>query len=283
MVFEVVDSISLASGDANEDRCGHSGGQLAWVIDGATDVIETPLIGSGTDAAWFAEAVHRAISTAALMPPERIDDFPARICEAVAASFDRAAIRQPAGRHEYPSATTVIVRANCDRIDYVAVGDCALIAQANGHIHTVGLGGKEAGDRSTAKILVDFQEQNAHASPEEAKAHMWPKIRKRRAKINLPDGYGALSITPPPPKFVVTGSINVTPGDHILIASDGLTRLSELYQHYRPSELIDAAISRGLEAVVRELREIETADASCRTHPRIKATDDATGMLLKII
>ncbi|CFX00425.1 conserved protein of unknown function [Candidatus Filomicrobium marinum] len=283
MVFEVIDSISLASGEANEDRYGHCGGLMAWVIDGATDVIETPLIGSGTDAAWFAEAVHRTISTAALMPPEHLDDFPARICETVAAAFDRAITRQPTGRHEYPSATTMIIRANGDRVDYVAVGDCALIVQADENTHTVGLGGAEAGDRSTAKVVVSLQEQNATASHDEVKALIWPKIRKRRAKINLPDGYGALSITPPPPKFVATGSLDVTPGDHILIASDGLTRLSELYQRYKPNELIDAAITRGLEAIVRELREIEIADASCKSHPRVKATDDATGILLKII
>lgn len=283
MVFEVVDSISLASGEANEDRYGHCGGLLAWVIDGATDVIETPLIGRGTDAAWFAEAAHRAISTAALVPPEHLDDFPARICETVAAAFERAVTRQPVGRHEYPSATTMIVRANGDRVDYAAVGDCALIAHSNGNTYTVGLGGEEAGDRSTAKVVVSLQEQNATASPDEIKAHMWPKIRKRRAKINLSDGYGALSITPPPPKFVVTGSLKVAPGDHVLIASDGLTRLSELYHHYKPAELIDAAISSGLKTLVRELREIEIADAACRTYPRVKATDDATGLLLKII
>lgn len=284
MVFAVVDSISIASGEINEDRCGHHGGLLAWVIDGATDVLDQPLVGNGSDAAWFAEAAHNAMATMAGADHTsgHLRDLPARLCEAVAKKFARAAYRQPAGRHEHPSATALIVRAHDRRIEYVAVGDCALIARTGEMLHSVGLGGKEAGDRSTAQVLTSFQAQNGSASAEEAKAHMWPKILAQRAGINMPDGYGALSLTSPPAQFVVTGSFEVAPGDHVLIATDGLTRLIEIYQRYEPSLLLDAAIGRGLDCLVTELREVEIADGSCRIYPRVEATDDATALLLKI-
>lgn len=282
MAFAIIDSISLPSGEINEDRYGH-GGVLAWVIDGATDVLEQPLVGNGSDAAWFAEAAHRAMAATAFNPPEHLSDLPARLCEGIAAEFASNAYRQPAGRHEHPSATTLIVRARDGQIDYVAVGDCALIARSGGVLHAVGLGGQEAGDRSTAQVLTSFQAQNHSASPEDAKAHMWPKIRAQRAGINMPDGYGALSITSPPPQFVVSGSFQVTSGDHVLIASDGLTRLTEVYKRYEPPGLLEAAMERGLRAVVTELREVEAADATCRAYPRVKATDDATALLLKIV
>lgn len=285
MAFTVVDSISLASGEINEDRSGHHGGLLAWVIDGATDVLEQRLVGNGSDAAWFAEAAHNAMAmiAGADSPSDHLSDLPARLCEAVSEEFARAAFRQPAGRHEHPSATALIVRALDRRIEYVAIGDCALIARPGGVLHSVGLGGKEAGDRSTAQVLTSFQAQNGSASPDEAKAHMWPKILAQRARINMPDGYGALSLTSPPAQFVVSGSFEVSPGDHVLIATDGLTRLIEIYQRYEASQLLDAAIGRGLKSLIRELREVETADASCRTYPRVKATDDATALLLEII
>lgn len=282
MVFEVVDSISLASDANNEDRFGHEGGVLAWVIDGATDVLEEPLLGAGSDAAWFAEAAHGALAAVAHEPPADLADLPAQICLAVATRFQGAASRKPAGRHEHPSATAIIVRARDGRIEYVSVGDCALIARSETELHVVGLGGKEAGDRSTAQAVASFQAQNCTASPEDAKAHMWPKIRAQRARINMPDGYGALSLTAPPPQFVVTGGFESMTGGHVLIASDGLTRLTEIYRRYDPRQLLDAAIERGLQALVTELREIETADASCRAYPRVKATDDATAVLLRI-
>lgn len=283
MAFVILDSISLASGAINEDRHGHSAGMLAWVIDGATDVLEQPLVGDGSDAAWFAEAAHRALTVAALDPPDHLSDLPGLLCAAVAEEFARNAYRQPAGRHEHPSATTLILRVHDRRLDYVAVGDCALIARSGDTLHTVGLGGHEAGDRSTAQVLTTFQKQNHTASPDDAKAHMWPKIRAQRAGINRPDGYGALSITSPPAQFIVSGGFEVSPGDHVLIATDGLTRLSEVYRRHEPAQLFDTAISRGLHALVTELREIETADASCRNYPRVKATDDATALLLKMV
>src|SRR5688572_5837524 len=107
MVFEVVDSISVASGVDNEDRFGHSSGVWAWVIDGATDVLDEPLIGEGTDAAWFAEAAHRALTAAALRGPDKLCDLPAQICDEVATEFWNVGRRKPAGRHEHPSATAI--------------------------------------------------------------------------------------------------------------------------------------------------------------------------------
>lgn len=280
MVFEVVDRISLASDENNEDRFGHNS-DLAWVIDGATDVLEEPLLEGGSDAAWFAEASHRALT--GLNPPEDLASVPAQICEYVATDFQTSAKRKPSGRHEHPSATAIIVRPRGSRMDYVAVGDCALIARSGSHLHVVGLGGKEAGDRSTAQAVANFQAQNCGASPEDAKAHMWPKIRAQRARINMPDGYGALSLTAPLPQFIVSGGFETAVGDHVLIASDGLTRLVEIYRRYDAEQLLANAIHRGLAALVTELREIETADASCRAYPRVKATDDATAMLLRIV
>jgi len=283
MVFHVVDSISVPSDTINEDRFGHSNGCFAWVIDGATDVLEERLLEGGSDAAWFAEAAHRALRTAALHPPSKLCDLPGKICEVVATQFQSAARRKPAGGHEHPSATAIIVHAHDGRIDYAAVGDCALIASTGGGHIKVGLGGKEAGDRSTAEVVANFQAKNCEASPEDAKAYMWPRIRLQRARINQHDGYGALSLTPPPPHFVVSGGFEVAPGDHVLIASDGLTRLIEVYRRYEPETLLEAAVGKGLAALVAELRGIEMDDATCRAFPRVKARDDATGVLLRIL
>ena len=51
MPIDIIDIASQGSGAVNEDRTG-SAGTLAWVIDGATDLVETPLVGEHSDAAW---------------------------------------------------------------------------------------------------------------------------------------------------------------------------------------------------------------------------------------
>ena len=72
--FQLLDSVSVASGALNEDRIGQASG-LAWVIDGATDVAAERLLPGGSDAAWLAEAldaelrirVHQGLSLDALL------------------------------------------------------------------------------------------------------------------------------------------------------------------------------------------------------------------------
>lgn len=53
MPFVIIDCLSSASGRVNEDRAG-AANDLAWVIDGATDVVDRPLTGATTDADWIA-------------------------------------------------------------------------------------------------------------------------------------------------------------------------------------------------------------------------------------
>lgn len=124
--LRIVDTATLAAGQINEDRAGATG-TLAWVIDGATDVIDVPLTATHSDASWIAETLDRHLRGLALEPPAELVHLPAILAERLKAEFQRVARRQPAGRQEYPSAAGLIIRAEDGRLDYVAVGDCSLI------------------------------------------------------------------------------------------------------------------------------------------------------------
>jgi len=56
MTFAALDFETAASGEVNEDRAG-TAQDLAWVIDGATDVVETPLTSTLSDANWIANHI----------------------------------------------------------------------------------------------------------------------------------------------------------------------------------------------------------------------------------
>ena len=47
-------------------------------------------------------------------------------------------------------------------------------------------------------------------------------------------------------------------------------------------ELMQAALERGLAPLYAELRRIEDADPECLSHPRLKARDDATALLVRV-
>lgn len=59
-----------------------------------------------------------------------------------------------------------------------------------------------------------------------------PSIKAGRAAMNQPDGYGVFSITPTPPHFARNGQIVMLAGGHILLASDGLMRLVDVFRLY---------------------------------------------------
>lgn len=99
--------------------------------------------------------------------------------------------------------------------------------------------------------------------------------------MNMPEGYGVFSITPTPAHFIHAGTHALEPGAHVLLASDGLMRLVDVFQRYSAAELFDAITQRGVAELVAEVRAMEMEDADCIAFPRAKRHDDASGVLIR--
>jgi hypothetical protein len=274
-----IDIATLAANKVNEDRAGVAGG-LAWVIDGATDVIEAPLTTAATDASWIAETLDTLLrELAAALPPD-LADVPAILTRGLQSSFRQAARRQPIGRHEHPSAAGLIVRTNGTHLDYVAVGDCSLIVMTKAGVLRIGVSEKDAGDLWVADALRAFRARYPEAAADAALAHLWPKLGAARWAMNQRDGYGVFSLTPTPALFAKGGSQQIAAGGHALLASDGLMRLVDVFRRYSAEEFLFAGVDRGLSSLAAEVRALEEADPDCVHFPRAKRYDDATGVLL---
>lgn len=282
MPFEIVEFSSRASGQQNEDRVGHSTTH-AWVIDGATDMVTEPLVGKSSDAAWLAEEAQnllREIDGKAAWAS--LPHLPQQLNEKLAEKFRATCRREPENRWEHPSAAALIVRFGDRKLEWVSLGDCAMIAETPQGLKCIGVGGPDAGDRFIVDDLTRFNAEKRMTSDQERKDRMWPDLRdKRGERLNAPGGYPVLSITPPPQDLVANGEIEIADAGHALLATDGLMRLVEIFARYTPQELLEVAIANGIEQLLNEVRELELADAECLKHPRIKRSDDATGLLLK--
>jgi hypothetical protein len=68
----------------------------------------------------------------------------------------------------------------------------------------------------------------------------------------------------------------------VLLATDGFYALVEDYKHYGDRELIATAQTLGLGILARELRRIEDEDPEGERHPRMKKSDDATALLVRV-
>jgi hypothetical protein len=280
MPIVVVDCQTSGSGAVNEDHASVTL-DLAWVIDGATDVVEVPLTPAATDADWLAGRLDAALKDIATSVPADLTDLPSLTARRLASDFSRDAIRQPAARREHHSASGVVVRAGPEGLDYVAVGDCSLLAFGSDGLVRAGVEADAAGDRDLAAALAALHDEHGDLDADGARARVWPSISAGRVAMNEPDGYGVFSITPTPTRFVHSGRISMQPGGHVLLASDGLMRLVDVFGRYTEVGLLDAAGSSGLEPLIGELRAIEAEDAVARRYPRAKVSDDATGLLLR--
>jgi hypothetical protein len=280
MSLVTVDCQTSPSGQVNEDRAG-AVNALAWVIDGATDVVETPLTRALSDADWIAGRLDATLRDIGASAPADLAGLPSITANRLAADFAREAIRQPTGKFEHPSASALIVRPCRKGLDYVAVGDCSMLSLSQSGFVRAGVEADAAGDRQLAAVLSALHNKHGGLDAVAARAHVWPSIRAARAAMNEPTGYGVFSLTPTPMRFVRTGQVVMQEGGHVLLATDGLMRLVDVFGCYSARDLLCAAVSNGLEALLRELRGIETSDADGHRYPRAKAYDDATGLLLR--
>ncbi|MDX2258741.1 MAG: protein phosphatase 2C domain-containing protein [Hyphomicrobiaceae bacterium] len=289
--FALRDAVSLASGAANEDRIGFCD-PFAWVIDGATDLVDAPLGPGPTDAAWFAAAVDQHITgLAAGIARDKpggstlLDRLPESVATATASEFARRQKRPPAERWEYPSATLLAAALDTTgALEVLSLGDCTLLIARGRHVERLGADAADVGDRAVAADVAALQ--RARPMPQAAstiRPDLMPSLRARRAHLNTETGYGVLSIVPPPPRFVERKRLALKAGDFVLVASDGLMRLVDVYRAHSAGSLMDAARSRGLAFLAMEARAIEEADATCSAYPRAKARDDASGLFLEIV
>jgi Protein phosphatase 2C len=278
MPLRIIEAVSIAAGLVNEDRVGMVG-DLAWVIDGATDVVDEPLVGDVSDAAWFANALDSTLRRHAEDPPSELGLLIPIVTHELAAAFNQSARRSPKGRQDHPSASALIVRERDGQLDYLSVGDCTLLAEAERGLMRLGTAAG-GGDRALAATIRRFQEVQTELSAAAMRDRIWPHIRATRGLMNDPNGYGVISITEPPLSFVCSGTVQLASHGAALMGSDGLLRLVDVFTSHSEQSLVNAARSIGLCSLIDELRALEVADPHNIRYPRAKTFDDASGVLL---
>jgi hypothetical protein len=289
-MIHVAEIASLASGPGpNEDAAGAAGdGRVgaAWAIDGATGVAGREFVADaaregGTDAAWYARRLDAAFAAEGAHDPDHAA-VARRAIARVAAEW-RAAVDDPEAvpRAGLPSAAAVRARWDGDRFEAAGLGDCAVLVRPDGGPARALLGaGPSAAERAfnaTIGRLVREGVREASARRSVVAAG----LVAARERMNRPGGYWIWSVAPEAADRLRRADAVLDRPCHVLLATDGLMRLVEVYGAYDADGLVAAAADKGLAALLRELRGIEAADAGCARFPRIKPSDDATGVLLR--
>ncbi|MDX2275995.1 MAG: protein phosphatase 2C domain-containing protein [Hyphomonadaceae bacterium] len=271
-----VEALSLA-GDRrkqNDDALGFARG-CAWVIDGATDLDDAPLSGAQSDASWLAHFTSAYLHGAASNKDLR------KLIEAASVSAREEFLRlagPPTQRWKWPIASIVICAERDDQLIGLHLGDCRLLALgADGALHEGGVEASHAKDEEQlARSQTDAQK------PLIDRAATIAMLRQLRAAQNQEGASWTFSLDPKCAQHAKMWALKLHRPAHILIASDGFSALADRYGAYDGAGLVQAALDKGLQELGRELRAIESADANGAKHPRFKASDDATALLMRL-
>jgi hypothetical protein len=281
-VFNVIDRISSSSPGAaiNEDAVGATA-SAAWAIDGATGVSERPpLVAGTTDAAWLAgdlnAALHGAFDDAEVDVGQALAGIEAKLqADFLAIDLQPAT---PAG--EQPTAALAVVGLQGEALHFLGIGDCRIIYEE----HTGEIGEFNPSSIGPAEALIVAERRRLLAQyPGE---DPWPRlkafIRPLRERANQEGGYSVVHPTRPWSKRVVRETREAGAVRRLLLVSDGLYRLVDVFKAATIAGFMQAAVAEGLSRLYTELRALEDADRDCSKYPRVKTYDDASGILISL-
>ncbi|MEZ5972780.1 MAG: protein phosphatase 2C domain-containing protein [Hyphomonadaceae bacterium] len=276
LMLTFVEAISLAGDRAkqNDDTLGFQH-KSAWVIDGATDLSETPLTKTASDASWIAQVANTSLNA---WTYGDLREAVRTASETAASAFSYLTRGMSVERWQLPTASLLMIAENeRGAIEGIDLGDCRIFAlDSDGVQVTGGHGG------------IDDEVKLAAMQPEADKPLLKRKaaietLRRNRAALNQESGkVWTFGLHPACADHARSWTLRLKRPAHLLLMTDGFAALSDRYNAYEPAELVTAAIGAGLQELGRELRAVELADAGGSRHPRFKQSDDATAILLRL-
>lgn len=279
MSLHILDQGSFGAAEINDDAYG-AVGDFAWVLDGATGLGRN-LVSTSSDAAWLAQAINEELAQACATISDRPTPEILRVALGrVAARYQAALAGQSAELFERPTAAGILLRVFPERAELTGFGDCRAIFHGHDGLDGFGGGIIEALDGASIAALKAVFAAKPQASLKEARAEIWPLLRAQRANFNTQGGHWALAPDPAVVSHANTRIFARPPGP-ILLASDGFTRLWDVFGLVDARAALHACATGQGAALYARLRAAEIADPEARAFPRIKQHDDATWLCVQ--
>lgn len=273
---------------ANEDAFGHSGAH-AWVIDGATDVADGPLIGNETGAHWLANEASGLFEANAMRYGPDLQGLVRFTMETLSLRFAQQKLRDPNGRHEWPSAAMALIHVGKGHAGEAKLvcgnfADCGLILledeSEEAHVYGVKHTSREVRAMSRTAELI---EALAPGERPFENAAVMEYLQDNRRRQNTADGYWILGIDPEAAAHMRHWEIPLLRPVTGLLFSDGFGSIVFDYHRLDPATLVRRAEMGGLRSILAEIRQIEAVDdPDCLSWPRFKRHDDATAILFRV-
>ena len=280
--MKLIATVCQGSGPVNEDGIGLLGApgdlQAAWVFDGVTGINDRAYLPGRTDAAWLvARADHhlRLALGAELAARATLALVVEGLRADQTAALDGIALPE---RFDPPAACLVLWRRWREGSELIRIGDSRTLVRFADELQ-VSPDSPLAPDEHAAIVEAQALRETGVTERRDVLERLTPRLHAMRQRRNRPGGYGVLEADPACLDFIEVVALDQPV--EVLLCSDGLYRLVDVYHALRPDELLRRAVAPGgLAALYSELRAIEAADPDCRRYPRIKSADDAAAVCL---
>jgi hypothetical protein len=283
-MFTVLDRISWPGhpDKPNEDICGVSG-DWAWVIDTSIFPGTKPVMHEKSDATWLARFADERLSNLAPQAQDGVTLL-RHVMEEARTAYRAVA---PAERHDdfvtWPLGAMTLVRRRGSVLDAWTFGDTtAYVRQPDGTVATLGdaPGLRDAEAAKAAELMRQAGSRPTAILDEPVFLAWLGERRERQRKSGIPAAL--LSVNPEAVDRLRHETAPCEDGTVILLASDGFSALVDLYGAMDAEAVMEAALTSGLEPLVKLAREIETErDPDGKLYPRFKQSDDTTAVLLR--
>ncbi|MDZ4739721.1 MAG: protein phosphatase 2C domain-containing protein [Alphaproteobacteria bacterium] len=280
--IQVLEGLSIPGSPEreNDDAMGATA-TIAFVLDGVTSLVETPLMPGRSDAAWVA---HTARDLLLQHGPKAAIDLRGvlrDVASEITRQFEAMRFRPPAARYELPWTTISMIGVEPGRMHIAYVGDSQILVEtADDVIHNFGISPSRSAFETglAAKMIAARKGIGVEAQRQTVLAH----LQRARDIVNTPQGYWLLGADAAVGEHVKVATLELSGPATVLLATDGFYALKEDYGRYGDRELIATAQTVGLKILARELRHIEDEDPEGARYPRMKKSDDATALLLRV-
>jgi hypothetical protein len=281
-MLTVVDRLSWSglTDYPNEDSCG-AAGDWAWVIDTSIFPGTEPVMHPQSDATWLAGFATDRLT--ALAP--KAADGPRLLRQVMEEVRDAFLAVAPPERHDpvtWPLGAMTLVRRRGDSLDVWTFGDTTVyLRQPDGPVLTLGEAPElRRLERAKAAELLKASGTTPRTVTKSEPFRTW--LAERRESEKARRELALLSLDPSMADRAQHCVVSCPAGSALLLTSDGLSALVDLYEAVDARGLMEQALAAGLEPLARRARQIETElDPTGELYPRFKLSDDLTGLLLR--
>ncbi|MEV7964779.1 protein phosphatase 2C domain-containing protein [Sphaerisporangium sp. NPDC088356] len=254
-----------------EDRAGSSG-NLAWVIDGATDFSNESTLPGSSNVQWLVRLVDQSLhDLGAVNKYTRVIEVFDRLGETVRAELASLA---PDDLRNHPCCSIGLAAFDADSVEVGRIGDATLVTYQE--------------ERVTREVSTDFFDAREAQAVERSRTSLQTRpaimagISARRAEyIKGVHGESVFSGHPEAVFKVHRATVPLTEADTVLICTDGFARAIADYRIFTDWQgLGRRARDEGLDRITSLIRQYEATSAGVSSGNKFKSADDVAAILL---